>query len=141
SKGFLHFQLQQNINTMKTKVAFSGMAKFCFIILLPVLIVSCAVSSKVRKNVSYISITFSKYELESGGLALIPNVAGSGVEGYRKPFGVAMDSVGVATLDNFMKWRKTLDKINKAGLVEEYSNAIQSYQETGIINRNILQEM
>lgn len=103
--------------------------------------VSCAVSSKVQQKVTYLAPTFTKSALESKGLALLPIVAGSGVEGYRRPFGEAMNAVADSTISNFMPWNTTLDKLNSASLVNDYNTAIQAYQETGIIDRSILKKM
>jgi len=102
---------------------------------------SCAVTSQVHENVTYVSSNFSNSMLESEGLSLLPIVAGSGVEGYRRPFGEAMNSSADSVLTNFMSWNDTLDRLNDAELVSDYNNAIRSYQETGIVDRSILQKM
>ena len=40
-----------------------------------------------------------------------------------------------------MPWNETLDSLNNQELVSDYNNAIRSYQDTGIIDRSILQKM
>lgn len=125
---------------MKTKIRKSLTLFFCIIASI-LLATSCAVTSMVQKNVTYVSPNFTKSSLNNMGLALLPIVAGSGVEGYRRPFGEAMNLVGDSILTNFMTWNVTLDKINNANLVSEYNSAIQAYQETGIIDRTILQKL
>ncbi len=102
---------------------------------------SCAVSSKVASNVTYVKSNFSTRSLEVGGLALLPVVAGSGVEGYRRPFGEVMNLVADSLIQNFMTWNETLDKLNDADLVSEYNRAIVAYQETSIIDKTILRKM
>jgi hypothetical protein len=102
---------------------------------------SCLVSSKLDSNVSYASPTFSKFAVERDGLALLPITAGMGVEGYRRPFGEAMNKVGNERLNNFTTWNMVLDMFNQAEIVTEYNNAIRSYQETGIIDRSVLRLM
>jgi len=91
--------------------------------------------------VSYVSSNFSTSMLESDGLALLPIVAGSGVEGYRRPFGEAMNNTADTELNNFLRWNDTLNRLNDEELVSEYNNAIRSYQDTGIIDRSVLQKM
>lgn len=103
--------------------------------------ISCAVTSQVQENVTYVSSNFSSSMIESDGLSLLPIVAGSGVEGYRRPFGEAINVTADSALTNFMRWNDTLDRLNEAELVSDYNNAIRSYQETGIIDRSILQKM
>lgn len=125
---------------MKTKLTKSLTLFFCILAYL-MLATSCVVTSKVQKYVTYISPNLTKSSLNNMGLALLPIVAGSGVEGYRRPFGEAMNAVGDSILTNFMTWNITLDKINNANLVSEYNSAIQAYQETGIIDRTILQKL
>ncbi len=102
---------------------------------------SCKVTSKVQSGVSYASPTFNKETIEQGGIGLLPVVAGMGVEGYRRPFGEAMNEVGNANLSNFITWNIMLDMLNQAELVTEYNNAIRAYQETGIIDRSVLRKI
>ena len=111
------------------------------IILIAITCTSCAVTSEVQENVTYVSSNFSRSMLESDGLSLLPVVAGSGVEGYRRPFGEAMNVASDSALTNFMRWNDTLDKLNDSELVSDYNNAIQSYQQTGIIDRSFLRKM
>jgi len=125
---------------MKTKIT-KSLTLFFSILASILLVTSCAVTSMVQKNVTYVSPNLTLSSLNNMGLALLPIVAGSGVEGYRRPFGEAMNIVGDSILTNFMPWNVTLDKINNANLVAEYNNAIQAYQETGIIDRTILQKL
>jgi len=111
------------------------------VLLSSILLISCAVSSKVQDNVTYVSPDFSKSSLERQGLALLPIVAGSGVEGYRRPFGEAMNNVADSAISNFMSWKTTYDKLNEAELVSSYNSAIKSYNQTGIIDQSILNKM
>jgi hypothetical protein len=119
----------------------TNLSPLLILLLVSIFLASCAVSSTVRQNVTYISQDFSKQSIDSRGLSLLPIVAGSGVEGYRRPFGEAMNQSADSALTNFMRWNETLDRLNDAQLVSDYNNAIQSYQQTGIIDRSILQKM
>lgn len=102
---------------------------------------SCSVTSKVSNDVTYTSNSFSVKALNDGGLSLLPVVAGSGVEGYRRPFGDRMNAVGDSLLNNFKDWNETLQTLNDADLVPEYNSAIQSYQQTGIVDKSLLVKM
>ena len=102
---------------------------------------SCSVTSKVSNDVTYTSNSFSVKALNDGGLSLLPVVAGSGVEGYRRPFGDRMNAVGDSLLNNFKDWNETLQTLNDADLVPEYNSAIQSYQQTGIVDKSLLEKM
>lgn len=117
---------------------------YIFIVLLICIgsfLTSCLVTSKVQSSVSYTAPTFSKSAVERDGLALLPITAGLGVEGYRRPFGEAMNKVGNERLNNFTTWNIVMDMLNQAEIVTEYNNAIRSYQETGIIDRSVLRLM
>ena len=102
---------------------------------------SCSVTSKVSNDVTYTSNSFSVKALNDGGLSLLPVVAGSGVEGYRRPFGDRMNAVGDSLLNNFKDWNETLQTLNDEDLVPEYNSAIQSYQQTGIVDKTLLEKM
>ena len=102
---------------------------------------SCSVTSEVSNDVTYTSNSFSVKALNDSGLSLLPVVADRGVEGYRRPFGDRMNAVGDSLLKNFKDWNETLQTLNDSDLVSEYNSAIQSYQQTGIVDKSLLEKM
>lgn len=112
-----------------------------FITILLFSVSACNVTSKVASNVTYKAPTLTADALENGGLALLPVVAGSGVEGYRRPFGEAINQTATNQLTNYLSWNDTLELFNNAGIVSDYNRAINSYRETGIIDREVLRMM
>jgi hypothetical protein len=52
-----------------------------------------------------------------------------------------MDAVGDSLFNNFKGWNETLQTLNDADLVAEYNSAIQSYQQTGIVAKSLLEKM
>lgn len=76
-------------------------------------------------------------------VALLPVIAGEDLEGYKRPFGEALnDALGeYVEPGSFITWEATMDSLNAHGVVEQYQSAITGYRQTGIINRSVLQQM
>lgn len=105
-------------------------------VLIPIL--ACAVSSKVSTNETYRDSTFDASSLETHGLAILPVLAGQGVEGYRRPFGEALDQTAVDRLSYVIQWDQTMDLFNDAAIVNEYNEAIVNYDRTAILDKSLL---
>ena len=115
-----------------------------FFILLSILLSGCAASIMDRTNISYIKEGFKNEDVKLNGLAFLPVVAGQGVEGYRRPFGEAINesmSKNKTKEMNFLKWQETLSCLNDSNLATNYNNAIVTYNETAIIDKNLLNNM
>lgn len=110
-------------------------------IFLAVAITGCAVSSQATSNESYRASSFSEDALNQEGLAILPVVAGQGVEGYRRPFGQAVNETADSLLMNVTPWQGSMDDFNDAGIVSEYNDAIQAYQRTSILDRELVEKM
>lgn len=108
-----------------------------------IILAGCAAPVRTSSNVQYHADTFSRSDLSEGGLALLPIAAGEGQEGYRRPFGDALnhslDSLGGAT--PFQTWQTTVDAFNDADLAVSYQNALSTYQTTSMIDRGLLGSM
>lgn len=104
---------------------------------------ACAATAHQSGEVTYQKEGFSVRSLQSEGLAVLPVVAGEGVEGYRRPFGEAInDEIARYAADNsFSPWQRTMDAINSENLTTAYNDAIVSYRETAIIDRTLVQEL
>jgi len=108
-----------------------------------ILIASCAATIYDTSSVSYIKEDFGSTNLVKGGLALLPIVAGQGQEGYRRPFGEALNE-GIAQSRSeipFLPWQETMSLMNENDLAELYLATIQTYRETAIIDKKLLSEI
>ncbi len=112
-------------------------------LLLVAIVAGCSAKVQVRNQTSYADAAFSKASIEEYGLAILPVVAGEGVEGYRRPFGQSLNQVGADHLasGSLLTWEAAMEALNDAGLVSEYNAAIAGYQQTSIIDRSLIGQM
>lgn len=113
------------------------------LLIVAVLVVGCTVTAETTSQTSYEAESFSPNELRENGLAVMPIQSAQGVEGYRRPFGNEINETARTTLSDaeVITWEKSQQKINDAGLVEDYHEAIQSYNETSILDQVAVQDM
>jgi hypothetical protein len=101
------------------------------LVLLSIFLSGCAASIMDKTSVSYIKEDFNLDDVKSNGLAFLPVVAGQGVEGYRRPFGEAVNEnmlkYKTSEMD-FLKWQETLSCLNDSNLTTAYNNAIVTYK-------------
>lgn len=103
----------------------------------------CAASVRTQGQTQYRSETFNRSTLAAGGLAILPVSAGQGQEGYRRPFGDAINravdslSAGVSV----SRWQDAMQQVNDAGLTQAYQTAISAYQTTSIVDRSVMQQI
>lgn len=109
--------------------------------LIAIVVIACAVSSKVRTNETYRDISFTVPMLESEGLSILPVITEAGVEGYRRPFGEALNATADSLLEGVSFWQDTMDDLNEGGIVSQYNAAIESYSTTSILDRSLLSQM
>lgn len=107
-------------------------------------ITGCMATIKNATEVSYTSPTYSSHQLVEDGLAVLPITAGSGLEGYRRPFGNwinhYVDSVGNQDF-KYSDWQTTMSELNDAGLSADYNDAISSYRQTSVLDQTFLSEL
>lgn len=116
------------------------MKKFLYSVFIVLLFIRCAAVIYDKSSVQYIKDDFSSDDLYNGGLAILPVVSGQGQEGYRRPFGEALNR-GINTMLprlHFLPWQQTMNILNQHGLVEDYQKAILSYRETAILDKNLI---
>ena len=113
------------------------------LLLLAALLAGCSAKIQVHNQTTYAGAEFGKVSIEEHGLAILPVVAGMGMEGYRRPFGVSLDSVAADHLEygSYLTWEDTMDLLNDAELVSDYNEAIAGYQQTSIIDRSLIEKM
>jgi len=102
----------------------------------------CAAVIYDTSRLQYLKDVFGPESLNSGGLALLPVLAGKGQEGYRRPFGEALNH-SFQTIKpqlNFIKWEDTMSIINQHGLTETYQDAILTYRDTAILGQSFLHQ-
>lgn len=111
--------------------------------LLAVMVTGCTVTAETTSNTSYEAESFSPDELRQNGLAIMPIQSAQGVEGYRRPFGNEINETASSTLSNakVLKWEESQQRINDAGLVNDYREAIRSYEETSILDQGAVQRL
>jgi len=113
------------------------------LLVLIAVITGCTVTSQSTSNTSYRAESFNPSELQQEGLAIMPIQSAQGVEGYRRPFGNKINDTAKSTLPDaeVITWRESQQRINDAGLVQDYREAIQSYEETSILDQEAVQQI
>ena len=114
-----------------------------FVVIVSVWISGCAAPPQVSGITSYSDSKFNQSSIKQNRIAILPVVAGSGVEGYRRPFANALNDAARMTLPStsFVEWRETMEVLNEADLVDQYQQAITAYASTSIISRSLVQLM
>jgi len=115
--------------------------KLLFLTVLMSMLYSCAVSSKVSTAETYRAADFSPAKMEEAGMAILPVTAGADLEGYRRPFGDELNRVAASTFEGVVPWDRTMNLLNEKGLVKEYQEAVQAYNETAILDKSITRQM
>lgn len=110
---------------------------------LAVMVAGCTVTAETTSNTSYEADSFGPDELRQEGLAIMPIQSNQGVEGYRRPFGNSINETANSLLANteVIPWRESQQRINDAGLVADYRETIQSYEQTSILNQDAVQQI
>ena len=106
-------------------------------------IVGCAARLINNSQLQYIVPEFGEDSLATGGLSLLPIVAGAGQEGVRRPLGEKMNNhlSGVLPEGQFLGNLETMDFINNAELTEDYSKLIGDYDRSAILNKTTLHKI
>lgn len=121
---------------------FNKALRLACVLMFAAIAAGCASTKVVDGSASYVAPSFSAASIKQDGLAILPVVAGSGVEGYRRPFGDALNDAGTEAFGSQAKrWQETMQELNTAGLVDDYQQAINSYETTGIISSEIAGRM
>ena len=117
--------------------------KLIFLFAVSSIFMSCAAIIQDLSKVQYVKEGFNKDLLFQHGIALLPIVAGQGQEGYRRPFGDAIDeNIKNKVPDlNYITWQQSMDLLNNYSLTEEYQNIILQYQTTSIIDKNLMRDL
>lgn len=120
-----------------------GMGKWGLLAAVVMTVSACAPAPLIKGQASYVGPAFDQTQVRQGGVALLPVVAGMGVEGYRRPFGDAMNAAAAALLPtgSFLTWQETMQRLNEADLVEDYQQAIAAYASTSMVPRRLVQSM
>lgn len=117
---------------------------FVITIVASLAVAGCVAPVVDTSKVTYVKPGFGPVELSAGGLAILPVTAGSNVEGYRRPFGAALnhtaDSLSRGEID-ILPWEKTMDQLNQHDLAGRYQDALIRYKQTAIIDKKLVQEM
>jgi len=104
---------------------------------------SCVAPILNISKTTYVKNDFSLSATENECLAILPVVEGAGIEGYRRPFGDALNNA-METLGKgirFIKWQDTLNILNENNLASRYQDALIRYKDTAIIDKNLIQDM
>jgi len=107
------------------------------------LLVSCVAKMQDVSTVTYAKVGFDRESLKTSGVAILPISAGEGIEGYRRPFGDAVN-ISLGTLGgeiSCLKWQETIDLLNQHDLASRYQEAIIRYKDTSIIDKNLIIDM
>lgn len=90
--------------------------------------------------VTYKSSELSIEEMNNFNIAILPVLEGEGFEGFRRLTGEELTKVFRVTLssDKVLSPIQTLNSINDANLTEEYSDLIEDYNRSAILNKQTL---
>lgn len=88
----------------------------------------------------YKSQHFSRSNIETGGIAIMPVLGGDDKEQYRRPMGEALYNELSSTFgrNNVVHSQNVIRVLNEHDLAEEYSSALRNYQHTGIISGGLI---
>ena len=97
----------------------------------------CATAIKDKSSVNYVANSFNPAELRSGGLAMLPVVAGQGQEAFRRPLAEALSTSCALAMKpgRFLSWRETMQLLNDNDMSDEYQSMISTYRETSILRK------
>ncbi len=88
----------------------------------------------------YKSELFSRSNIETSGIAIMPVLGGDDKEQYRRPMGEALYNELSETFgkNNVIHSQSVIRVLNEHDLAEEYSSALRNYQHTGIISGTLI---
>ena len=117
--------------------------KICIISLLILIFSGCAATIQNLSKTQYVKEGFNPNELNNYGIALLPIAAGQGQEGYRRPYGDAINTVMNNSFKevNFIPWQQTMNILNDSSLTKEYEDLILTYRSTAIIDKTLMQDI
>lgn len=117
---------------------------FTFLVLLSVMN-SCAPTKTVVDTScpGYKSVDFDRNQLSEEGVGILPVLGGDNKEQYRRPMGDALTTAFRSSFgrDKVLSPGMVRSTLNDNGLSEDYSTAIQSYQTSGIVPRNLVMSL
>jgi len=122
------------------------MFRYClFLMVVSTMLMGCAGPAVIYdiSKVQYVKEGFGAEPLNSGGLALVPIVAGRGLESHLRKFGEAL-IFAIQSLRpelKLLKSEETISVLNERGLGEKFGSAIDRYRGTGLIDKGFLREI
>jgi len=110
---------------------------------LAVICSACSMTNQLHSELSYQSVAGDSPFLTDGGVGVLTPSAPTGQESDKQALG---DALGVALAENTSGVRvlalaETLSAINKAGLARVYARMLEEYADTGILERDRLQQI
>jgi hypothetical protein len=114
-----------------------------FFILLLSILLGCAAQVQNLGKVQYTIPEFNDSLLAEDGIALLPIIAGGGQEILRRPIARKLETYFAKVLpeDKLLVVNATMNSITDAGLTEDYSKLIENHNKTGLLNKDVLQEL
>jgi hypothetical protein len=90
----------------------------------------------------YKSRDFQRADIEREGIAVMPVLGGAEREQFRRPMGDAIYQHGKDAFgeEKIQPARDVINLLNEHGIADDYSRAIDSYQRSGIIPREMIKE-
>jgi hypothetical protein len=107
------------------------------------LLISCVAPLLNFSKSQYISKDFDSATFFEGGLALLPVTAGYEQEGLRRPVGerLAYCVKGYYPELRFLSSEESLSRLNDSNMAKAYSDMLNAYSNTAIIDKLVLNEM
>ena len=141
--------------TLKKFFRFSKFTVFFSLVMLTILLVSCASNywkeyyrnhmelyfPSVQEGTDYKSSTFSSAKLSNNGLAFLPISTEKDVDVYKQMIGKKFNRKADSTFSNFMNLKNVNEILKKEELVLRFSNEIESYNEVGVLRPSFLRKL
>ena len=124
------------------------MRTFNWLGFLLIIIISSSCTTTVQTFVdtscsNYRSPDFNRNDINEKGISIMPVLGGGDKEAYRRPMGDALAEAlrNEFEYENINSTQQVISVLNKNNLTENYANAIEQYNISGIVPRNFVQEL
>lgn len=123
------------------------MRKFVFVFILPVLLlISSCTATKLVADTScpgYKNADFNRQDIEMKGIGIMPVLGGDEKEAYRRPMGdeITKEMRDIFGDEKVKSPAQVIATLNDAGIAQDYANAIDQYQTSGIIPRELIRKI
>lgn len=105
-----------------------------------ILLAGCSAPIVSNNRIGYIHPDFRSEDLNGSSLALLPVATNKGQEAYQQPLGNVLNTLLDSTVGQgiFVPWHESLERMEDAGLAEDYQSDASSYINTSRLDKELL---